>query len=128
MRSKSMRSKDHYRLEIRSSTNPEILKEIYEASFFPSPQTWAAVNDRSEDSSDRWSVDLRAPLAEGRLLRLVATEMAAVLSDRSIDQIAGAGYGAFLLVGGILTAGVGVKGGLIRESRMTLPSESVSHK
>jgi orotate phosphoribosyltransferase len=110
-----MRSKDHYRLEVRLSTNAESVKRIYDASFFPSPQMEASGD--SEEVSGRWAVDLRVPLAKGRLLRLAAKEMAGVLAHHSVDQIAGAGYGAFLLVGGILMSGAGVNGGLIRESR-----------
>ena len=110
-----MRSKDHYRLEVRLSANAESVKQIYDASFFPSPRMEAAGD--SEEVPRRWAVDLRVPLAKGCLLGLAAKEMAAVLAHHSVDQIAGAGYGAFLLVAGILTAGAGVNGGLIRESR-----------
>jgi len=91
------------------------VRQIYDASFFPSPEVGAGSD--SADVSGRWAVDLRVPLAKGRLLRLVAKEMAAVLAHRSVDQIVGAGYGAFLLVGGILTYGADLSGGLIRESR-----------
>jgi orotate phosphoribosyltransferase len=100
---------------VRLSTDAESVKQIYDASFFPSPQMEASGD--SEEVPGRWAVDLRVPLAKGRLLRLAAKEMAAVLAHRSVDQIAGAGYGAFLLVGGILLSGDGVNGGLIRESR-----------
>jgi orotate phosphoribosyltransferase len=110
-----MRSKDHYRLEVRLSTDAESVKQIYEASFFSSPQMEASGD--SEGLPDRWAVDLRVPLANGRLLMLAAKEMAAVLAHHSVDQIAGAGYGAFLLLGGVLICGAGVNGGLIRESR-----------
>jgi orotate phosphoribosyltransferase len=110
-----MRSKDHYRLETRQSANAESVKQIYEASFFPSPQMEATGD--SEEGPGRWAVDLRVPLAKGRLLRLVAKEMAAVLAHHSVNQIAGAGYGAFLLIGGVLISGAGINGGLIRESR-----------
>jgi hypothetical protein len=95
-----MRSKDHYWLEVRLSTDAESVKQIYEASFFSSPQMEASGD--SEGLPDRWAVDLRVPLANGRLLMLAAKEMAAVLAHHSVDQIAGAGYGAFLLLGEFL--------------------------
>jgi orotate phosphoribosyltransferase len=105
-----MRSKHDYRLEVRASANPEIVQRIYDESFFPAA-------DLACPGVSRWTVDLRVPLADGRLLAPVSAEMAAVLAGHAIDQVAGAGYGAFLLVGGILAADVGMKGGLIRESR-----------
>lgn len=112
-----MRSKEHYRLEVRSGTSADILRKIYEASFFPSPQKTAVKSCSSESPPNGWFVDMRVPLAEGRLLRPLASEMAAVLTHRSVCQVAAAGFGAFFLVGGILAVSVGVKGGLIRESR-----------
>jgi orotate phosphoribosyltransferase len=111
-----MRSRDYYRLEVRLPADAASVKEIYEASFFPSPQMETAAGD-SEAATDRWALDLRVTLANGRLLRLAAKQMDALLAHHSVDQIAGAGYGAFLLVGGILTVGAGVNGALIRESR-----------
>jgi orotate phosphoribosyltransferase len=107
-----VRSKEHYQLEVRSGTSPGILKNIFEASFCPLPRKPGA-----ESSFSEWSVDMRVPLSEGLLLRPLAAEIAAVLAHHAVSQVAGAGFGAIFLVGGIVAAATGFKGGFIRESR-----------
>ncbi len=117
-----MRPKEQYRLEIEPDDshgvlNVAILTSIYEASFFPAPRRASNQRLHSNSESNGWLIDLRVPLADGKFLRPLALEMAALLSSRSIQQVAGAGYGAFFLIGGILAVGEGFKSGLIRESR-----------
>jgi orotate phosphoribosyltransferase len=105
-----MRYKDDYRLAVRPPANPEVVRQIYDASFIPDTNV-------KPPGRPRWMVDLRVPLSDGRWLAPAVAQMAAVLRRHAVDQAAGAGYGAFLLVGGIIAADVGMKGGLVRESR-----------
>lgn len=107
-----VRSKEHYTLEVRLGTSPSILRSIVVASLLP-----LAAATSSDSNSLRWAIDMRVPLSEGGSLRAVAVELAAVLANYGISQIAGAGFGAFFLVAGIVALNVDVSGGLIRSLR-----------
>lgn len=64
-----------------------------------------------------WALDARVPLAHADLLRPIASRMSGILQERGIRQIAGYGYGSFLLLGAVLQATPGMSAGLIRDSR-----------
>jgi orotate phosphoribosyltransferase len=97
---------------VRPGTNPALLRNILEAAFLPLPRGI----DGQSNSGD-WSIDMRIPLSTSSVLRPLAAEMIALLEQHNVAQIAGEGLGAFFLVGGIVSAGADLSGGLIRESR-----------
>jgi orotate phosphoribosyltransferase len=108
----AVRSKEHYHLEIRPGISPNLIKTIVEASFLPSVDNIGAATNSLE-----WSIDMRVPLSAGFFLGPLVAEMRDILSDQLFSQVAGLGFGSFLIVGGILAASEGFSGGLIRESR-----------
>jgi|GEM_PF-4390535 len=63
-----------------------------------------------------WAMDLRIPLSRSELLRPVAAEMARLLAERGVRQVAGYGYGSFFLISALLSAGE-LTGGLVRPER-----------
>jgi len=66
-----------------------------------------------------WLLDTRLAMLDGDLFKQVGSVLAAKLSDRGVDQVAGYGYGAFPMVGAVLaSAGEGCfNGGFVREQR-----------
>ena len=107
-----MRSKDYYELEVRDGANPFLIRHVVEESFRPLPP-----NTGNAACAAGWSVDMRLPLSKGGLLGPVVMELISVLERHKICQIAGAGFGAFFLIGGILAEADYICGGLIRPSR-----------
>ena len=64
---------------------------------------------------NRWLMDCRRGLGDGATTRAGATELANLADDKGICQFAGAGFGSYLLVGGILAVkGASARGALIR--------------
>lgn len=106
-----MRSKDCYELEVRNGVNPFLIRRIVEDSFRSLSDSGTAAG------TPDWAIDMRLPLSKGWLLRTVASEIVAVLERHNISQIAGAGFGAFFLIGSILAKAEHFRGGLIRSSR-----------
>jgi orotate phosphoribosyltransferase len=107
-----MRSKDCYELEVRDGANPFLMRHVVEESFRPLPPSTG-----NAARAAGWSVDMRLPLSKGSLLGPVVMELISVLERHNICQIAGAGFGAFFLIGGILAEADYICGGLIRPSR-----------
>ena len=107
-----VRSKDCYELEVRDGANPFLIRCIVEESFRSLPTN----TGHAEGAAD-WAVDMRLPLSKGWLLKSIATEIISVLETHKISQIAGAGFGAFFLIGSILAEAKCFRGGLIRPSR-----------
>jgi orotate phosphoribosyltransferase len=62
-------------------------------------------------------LDVRVAIAQARLLRPIVSHLVEVLDCHGVRQVAGRGYGSFLLVGGILAADDRLRGGLVRETR-----------
>ncbi len=66
-----------------------------------------------------WLLDTRLPMLDGELFKRVGAVLAGKLIERGVFQVAGYGYGAFPLVGAVLSSenGVAFLGGYIRERR-----------
>lgn len=99
-----------------------LIEEAYDRSFFPAAAR-PYFRPESADTSavamqpSEWALDTRVALSHAHLLRPIAEKMAAILQDQGITQIAGSGYGSFLLVGAVLQSSGQMSGGLIREAR-----------
>ena len=64
-----------------------------------------------------WALDMRRPLSCSRLLRPIASAMGDLLVEDSCNQIVGYGYGAYLLIGGILASNDELVGGMLRSEK-----------
>jgi orotate phosphoribosyltransferase len=95
----------------------ELLKRVYEAAFTTAVERpYLRPADGGHWRASRWALDLRIPLARSSLLMPVASEMAQVLSDLNVKQLAGRGFGGFPLVGAITALGPDFRSGMIRNS------------
>jgi orotate phosphoribosyltransferase len=65
----------------------------------------------------KWALDMRLALADSNVLRPIAVAMNELLTEAEIGQVVGYGYGAFLLVGGIVACGDNISCGLLRSQR-----------
>jgi hypothetical protein len=117
-----MRSKDHYRLEVRPSTNSESVKQIYDASFFPSPLM--EVRGNSEEVPGRLAVDLRIRLAKDALLRLAGKKRLRCWHISPWIKSPGPGMARSCLWGEFLRLTVAPMG-MIRESRKRYSSDRI---
>lgn len=63
--------------------------------------------------TNAWLLDCRRRLGDGPTLRAVAAELARLIQAQGSDQVAGAGFGAYLLVGGILALHTQVARGVL---------------
>src|SRR5450755_4584262 len=88
-----------YTLDSRYETLREVLPQVIGGAL-QSIQTTGYV--RRSGRTSQWALDLRVPLSEGNLLGPICRHMHPLLSERGISQIAGRGYGAFWLIGGLL--------------------------
>lgn len=106
----------------RDAELQQSVEEAYDRSFFPAAAR-PYFRPRSADATvlaaqpSEWALDTRVALSHAHLLRPIAEKMAAILRDRGITQIAGYGYGSFLLVGAVLQSSENMSGGLIRDTR-----------
>lgn len=62
-----------------------------------------------------WALDMRVPLAKSEFLSAIASELVAVVRRREVDQIAGRGFGAFLLVGAMVAIDPNFRAGILRD-------------
>ncbi|MEA2496613.1 MAG: orotate phosphoribosyltransferase [Thermoleophilaceae bacterium] len=113
----------HHNVVARDVHLQAVLEETYDRSFFLATEREyyreraGRPNGIAARPSD-WALDVRTALSHAHLLRPLATRMAQILDSDGVTQIAGYGYGSFLLVGGILSAApAGMRGGMIREAR-----------
>lgn len=67
----------------------------------------------SRGRPNAWLLDCRRRLGDGQTLRLVATELAAAARAQGSAQVAGAGFGAYLLVGGMLAVNAEITNGVL---------------
>jgi orotate phosphoribosyltransferase len=104
------------------STSPDhraAVEAVYDQSFFWARDRtyWKNPEHDPVDLRSAWALDTRRGLSHGDILAPIAGAMSKIIVDRDIDQIAGYGYGSFLLLGAILQVTPGVRAGLVRKSR-----------
>jgi len=63
-----------------------------------------------------WQLDLRVPLMDHDILRVVVQKFLDILERQCVKQVVGRGFGSYPLVGGILALGEHMRGGLVRET------------
>jgi orotate phosphoribosyltransferase len=64
---------------------------------------------------NKWFLDCKKGFGDGAATRNIATELVRLAGDRGVSQFAGLGFGAYVLVGGILAVqGAAARGALIR--------------
>jgi orotate phosphoribosyltransferase len=88
-----------------------LLQQLFEQSFFAASER-PYFNRAGGVSS--WALDLRVTLTRSEYLRPVAAQMLRVLQEHNVRQIVGKGYGALILVGGIIASGTEIQGAMIR--------------
>ena len=95
------------------------VEEVYDRSFFWARERpyWKRDNGSPRVEASRWALDTRVGLAHADLLAPIADALSIILRERGITQIAGYGYGSFLLMGALLRSASGLTAGMIRESR-----------
>jgi orotate phosphoribosyltransferase len=64
---------------------------------------------------NKWLLDCKKGFGDGAATRAIATELVRLASEKGLSQFAGSGFGAYVLVGGILAVkGISARGALIR--------------
>lgn len=91
----------------------EVLTALYQASFVTDAAT---PHYRLDGTTDAWALDLRIGLSQHFLLTPVARQMGRMIAAAGVNQIVGKGYGSAFLLGGILAAVPGSRGGMIRDT------------
>jgi len=110
-------------LHLINAVRPELadsLRDLYQASYFRTSER--AFRRRARLGGQRppagtWGLDLRRGLARSERVRPISAAIMERLNALGIRQIAGRGYGAYLLIGATLQLGSDLRAGLIRESR-----------
>jgi orotate phosphoribosyltransferase len=90
-----------------------ILEKLYQDSFIPSVEK---PHFRRDGKQDSWALDLKKSLSRSVFLAPVCQEMSKILKKYNIRQIAGKGYGSFLLIGGIVAINAEISCSLLRET------------
>lgn len=109
-----------HELEVHEAGAAAGLERVYRESLFVQSvpaRFLAAYPDPGGPPGLNWILDSRVALARSDLLRPVASAMADILDHHGVRQIAGQGYGSFLLIGAILMADDRLRAGLVRETR-----------
>jgi orotate phosphoribosyltransferase len=104
----------YHRLETGPGTSGRLLARIYEQAFFLASDRPVY---RYDGSLARWALDVRIPMSSGATLRPAVRWFRRRMAERGLRQVAGRGYGSFLIVGGIVAADGGITGLLIRDRR-----------
>ncbi len=91
----------------------EVLTALYQASFVADAAT---PHYRPDGTTDAWALDLRIGLSQHSLLLPTARQIGQIMSAAGVNQIVGSGYGSAFLLGGILAAVPGSRGGIIRDT------------
>jgi orotate phosphoribosyltransferase len=102
-------------IEVHVQDLAQILLRSYDLAIFESFERSYLRRVRvAQGGTSTWAVDLRIPLSHGDILAPIANEIAAGLRRAGMDQVAGAGYGAFPLVGAVVAASGDLTGGVVR--------------
>lgn len=107
----------------RDPLSPEVYTELVELGRRLYDQS--LVRSADEDITDPrgqpigWLLDTRMPMLDGRVFREVGAVLAERLATKGIRQIAARGFGAYALVGSVLSCDSfgSFRGGFVREQR-----------
>jgi orotate phosphoribosyltransferase len=103
-----------HQISASSERTLDLAHSLYDAGLFTRNQR---EHVRQNGTANRWALDLRRAIAAPGVLARVSGELVRLLRHGGVRQIAGRGFGAFLVVGGILAAAAEMAGGLLREKR-----------
>jgi orotate phosphoribosyltransferase len=105
-------------LEIHQTAADAHLDQVFRDSLFAraAPSRLADTRERRELPGMDWILDTRVALSRGERLRPVGEAMARRLERCEARQIAGRGYGSFLLIGATLAADERLRGALVRDA------------
>lgn len=108
-----MRNRRHI-MECHAAGLESVLKKVRAQGYFPASRRPSFYSDGAPSP---WSYDLRVPLSRSEYLEPICSHMIEVLARRGVRQVAGKGYGSFLLIGGIVAGGEDFRAGLVRGAR-----------
>jgi orotate phosphoribosyltransferase len=112
------RTPGRHHLEIHSADVAAVIQDVYAESIFERQhRRYHRKGGDGREGVSEWALDLRRPLSRSEYLGPLAVAMRAELRRLSIRQVAGMGYGAFALLGGIVAVGDDVSSVLIRQER-----------
>ena len=113
LRPEVMRAKRHI-LECHAAAIESTLSAVRRQSYFPASKRESFYTDGAVSP---WSYDMRVPLSKSEYLKPICSQIIEILQRRGIRQVAGKGYGSFLLIGGIVAGGENFRAGLVRGAR-----------
>jgi hypothetical protein len=109
-----------HQLDVHATAVDAGLERVFRDSLYvrPAPPRIVAARSGGDAAAPGldWIVDTRVPLARAQALRPVAEAMARRLDRIEARQIAGRGFGAYLLIGATLTADDRLRGALVRDA------------
>ncbi len=109
----------HHEVVARSADCRTAVEAVYDRSFYwPGDRPyWRNPERNPGDMRSAWALDTRRALARSDVLAPIAQAMSDFIVGNGYSQIAGYGYGSFLLLGAILQVTPGVRAGMIRKFR-----------